>query len=109
MAADASLLAEIRELSAETHIPAELTVIPGLTVRRPIPVLIEDGIGDTVARWVEAGLVSFGGSEGEALDNLAEIIAETRSDLLEDDQTLSRNTRRMLAVIQYYTDDEPPR
>ena len=94
-------LEEVRTLAEETCIPAELSVVPGLALRRPIPVVIEEGDGDVVARWIEPGLVGVGGSEGEAMASLADIIAETLADL-RSDMRLSRNARRMLAVIEAY-------
>ena len=94
-------LEEVRTLAEETITPAELSVVPGLALRRPIPVVIEEGDGDVVARWIEPGLVGIGGSEGEAMDSLADIVADTLTDLRSDTR-LSRNARRMLAVIKAY-------
>ena len=95
-------LEEVRTLAEETIIPAELSVVPGLALRRPIPVVIEEGAGDVVARWIEPGLAGIGGSEGEAMASLADIIADTLADLRSDVALLSTNTRRMLAVIEAY-------
>ena len=95
-------LEEVRTLAEETCIPAELSVVPGLALRRPIPVVIEEGDGDVVARWIEPGLVGIGGSEGEAMASLADIVAETLADLRSDVALLSNNARRMLAVIEAY-------
>ena len=94
-------LEEVRALAEETIIPAELSVVPGLALRRPIPVVIEEGAGDVVACWIEPGLVGIGDSEGEAMESLADIVAETLADL-RSDMRLSRNARRMLAVIEGY-------
>lgn len=95
-------LEEVRTLAEETFLPAELSVVPGLTLRRPIPVVIEEGAGDVVARWIEPGLTGIGGSEGEAMESLADIIADTLADLRSDVTLLSGNTRRMLTVIEAY-------
>ena len=95
-------LEEVRTLTEETIIPAELSVVPGLALRRPIPVVIEEGAGDVVARWIEPGLTGIGGSEGEAMASLADIIADTLADLRSGDMRLSGNARRMLAVIEGY-------
>ena len=95
-------LEEVRTLAEETFLPAELSVVPGLTLRRPIPVVIEEGTGDVVARWIEPGLTGIGGSEGEAMESLADIIADTLADLRSDVTLLSGNTRRMLTVIEAY-------
>lgn len=97
-----AMLEEVRTLAEETVIPAELSVVPGLALRRPIPVVIEEGGGDVVARWIEPGLVGIGSSEGEAMERLADIVAETMADLRADDMRLSRNALRMLAVIEGY-------
>ena len=95
---------EVRALAEETIIPAELSVVPGLALRRPIPVVIEGGADGVVARWIEPGLTGIGGSEGEAMASLADIIADTLADLRSDVTLLSNNTRRMLAVIEGYAD-----
>ena len=95
-------LEEVRTLAEETITPAKLSVVSGLALQRPIPVVIEEGEGDVVARWIEPGLVGIGGSEGEAMDSLADIVAETLADLRSDVTLLSNNTRRMLAVIESY-------
>ena len=94
-------LEEVRALAEGTIIPAELSVVQGLALRRPIPVVIEEGDGDVVARWIEPGLVGIGSNEGEAMESLADIVAETLTDL-RSDMRLSRNARRMLAVIEAY-------
>ena len=95
-------LEELRALAEETVIPAELSVVPGLALRRPIPVVIESDGESVVARWIEPGLTGIGGSEGEAMASLADIVADTLSDLRSDVTLLSNNTRRMLAVIEAY-------
>ena len=93
---------QVGEMNEETITPAELTVVPGLTVHRPIPIVLEGSDEDVVARWVEPHIWGFGGSEGEAIESLAEIIAEVWSDLHDDDMKLSGNARRMLAVMESY-------
>ena len=40
----------------ETITPAELSVLPGLKVLRPIPIVIEESADDVIARWIEPGL-----------------------------------------------------
>ena len=101
--ADAELRVAVME---ETIIPAELSVVPGLALRRPIPVVIEEGAGDVVARWIEPGLTGIGDSEGEAMASLADIIVGTLADLRSDVTLLSNNTRRMLAVIEAYVAEQ---
>lgn len=93
---------QVDEMSEETITPAELTVVPGLTVSRPIPIVLEASAEDVVARWVEPHIWGFGGSEGEAIESLAEIIAEVWDDLHDDDMRLSGNARRMRAVMESY-------
>ena len=97
-------LEEVRSLTEEPPVPAELSVVPGLALRRPIPVVIEGGADGVVARWIEPGLTGIGGSEGEAMASLADIIADTLADLRSGDMRLSGNARRMLAVIEGYAD-----
>lgn len=93
---------QVGEMNEETITPAELTVVPGLTVRRPIPIVIEESAEDVLARWVEPQIWGIGGSEGEAIESLAEIIAEFWADLHDGSMKLSGNARRIRAVMETY-------
>ena len=92
----------VGEMIEETITPAELTVVPGLTVRRPIPIVLEESAEDVLARWVEPHIWGIGGSEGEAIESLADVIAEFWADLHDDGMKLSGNARRILAVMETY-------
>ena len=94
-------------MNEETITPAELTVVPGLRVHRPIPIVIEESAEDVLARWVEPGLTGFGGSEGEAMESLAAIILDVWNDLHADDAASGRNARRILTVIENYAAPTP--
>ena len=97
---------QVGEMSEETITPAELTVVPGLHLHRPIPIVIEESAEDVLARWVEPGLTGIGGSEGEAIESLAAIILEVWKGLRADDVT-GRNAQRVLTVIENYAAPAP--
>ena len=98
---------QVGEMNDKTITPAELTVVPGLTVRRPIPIVIEESAEDVLARWVEPGLTGFGGSEGEAIESLAAIILDVWKDLHADDAVWGSNARRMRTVLENYAAPAP--
>lgn len=93
---------QIGDLADEAVYPAELSVLPGLELRRPIPIIVEESADDAVARWIEPAITGLGRSEGEAVESLAEVIVEVWTELRSDDARLSRNARRMLSVIEAY-------
>ena len=47
---------QVNEMIEESAVPAELSVIPGLELIQPIPILVEESAEDAVARWVEPHL-----------------------------------------------------
>ena len=93
---------QVGELADEAIYPAELSVLPGLELRRPIPIVVEESADDVVARWIEPAITGLGRSEGEAIESLAEVIVEVWAELRSDGDRLSRNTRRMLSIIEAY-------
>ena len=93
---------QVGELADEAVYPAELSVLPGLELRRPIPIVVEESAEDVVARWIEPAITGLGRSEGAAVESLAEVIVEVWAELRSDDARLSRNARRMLSVIEAY-------
>ena len=93
---------QVNEMTEETITPAELTVVPGLEVCRPIPIVLEEYAEDVLARWVEPHIWGLGGSEGEAIESLAEVICEIWADLHDDSMELSGNAHRILAVMETY-------
>lgn len=103
----ADLARQVDELAGESITPAELSVLPGLKLRRPIPIVVEESGEDVLARWVEPGITGIGESEGEAVESLAEIIVDVWHELSADGVKLSGNTRRMLAVIESYAAPSP--
>ena len=98
----ADLRRQVAELADEAVYPAELSVLPGLELRRPIPIVVEESADDVVARWIEPAITGLGRSEGEAIESLAEVIVEVWAELRSDGDRLSRNTRRMLSIIEAY-------
>lgn len=95
----------LEELAGESMVSTEISEVPGLELRRPIPVLLEETDAEVVARWPEPGLTGVGGSGGEAIDSLREEIAATWEDLANmDDQDLSRNARTMRQVMFNYAE-----
>ena len=98
----ADLGRQVAELADEAVYPAELSVLPGLELRRPIPIVVEESADDVVARWIEPAITGLGRSEGEAIESLAEVIVEVWAELRSDGDRLSRNTRRMLSIIEAY-------
>ena len=93
---------QVAEFADEAVYPAELSVLPGLELRRPIPIVVEESADDVVARWIEPAITGLGRSEGEAIESLAEVIVEVWAELRSDGDRLSRNTRRMLSIIEAY-------
>ena len=103
-----STVQELRTIAEDLSVTARLSVLPGLKLRRPIPVMIDKGAEDVVARWIEAEITGIGRSEQEALQDLADNVAETRADLQSTDpHYISGNARRMLAVIDSYVAPNP--
>lgn len=98
-----STVAELEVLAEETLTPAELSTLPGLELRRPIPIVIEESATDAVARWIEPGLAGIGGSEGEAIESLREEVLTVWHDLdTAADSELTRNTRTMRSILRSY-------
>ncbi len=93
---------QVGDLADQAIYPAELSVLPGLELRRPIPIVVEESADDVVARWIEPAITGLGRSEGEAVESLAEVIVEVWTELRSDDAHLSGNARRMLSVIEAY-------
>ena len=99
---------ELRTIAEEVSVAAHLSVLPGLKLRRPIPVAIDKGAEDVIARWIEAELAGIGRSEQEALQDLADNVAAARAELRSTDpRDISGNARRMLAVIDSYVAPDP--
>ena len=98
---------QVNEVIEETITPAELSVLPGLKVLRPIPIVIEESADDVIARWIEPGLTGVGGSEGAAIDSLAAVIVDVWTDLRSENVRLAGNAGRMLAVIENYAAPAP--
>lgn len=88
-------------------IQAFLSVVPGLRIHQPIPVVVVDEEEDSIARWVEAGLVGIASSEGGALDSLRREIRDVCVELssLPADR-LTRTTLVMRNVIAQYAEPE---
>lgn len=103
----ADLGGQVGEMTEETITPAELSVLPGLEVLQPIPIVIEEGADDVIARWIEPGLTGIGGSEGEAIDSLAAVIVDVWTDLRSGDVLRAGNAGRILAVIENYAAPTP--
>lgn len=94
---------QVAEIAEESVTPAELSVIPGFDVLRPIPIVVEESAEDAAARWVEAALYGVGRNEGEAIESVREVIAEVWHDLESaPDSELTRHTRTMRAVLRCY-------
>ncbi len=99
----ADLRQQLNEIAEESITPAELAVVPGFDVLRPIPIVVEESADDAAARWVEAALYGLGRSEGEAIESLRDVISEVWHDLESTaDSGLSRHTRTMRAVLRCY-------
>lgn len=94
---------QVSEMAEESAIPAELSVIPGLELRHPIPILIEESPQDAVARWVEPHLWGVGRNGAEAIESLREELCTVWHDLQSaSDSELSNNTRTMRSVLRRY-------
>lgn len=98
---------QVDEMTEETITPAEMSVLPGLKVLQPIPIVIEEGAEDVIARWIEPGLTGIGGSKGEAIDSLASVIVDVWKDLRSGDMANAGNAGRILAVIENYAAPAP--
>ena len=104
----ADLGRQVGELADEAIYPAELSVLPGLELRRPIPIVVEESADDAVARWIEPGLSGVGNSEGEAIESLREEIHTVWQDLdCAADSELTRNTQMMRSVLRRYVQSAP--
>ena len=104
----ADLGRQVGELADEAIYPAELSVLPGLELRRPIPIVVEESADDAVARWIEPGLSGVGNSEGEAIESLREEIHTVWQDLdRAADSELTRNTQTMRSVLRRYLQSAP--
>ena len=94
---------QVNEMAEESAVPAELSVIPGLELRQPIPILVEESAEDAVARWVECGLCGVGRNDGEAIESLREEICTVWHDLdSAPDSELTRHARTMRTVLRCY-------
>lgn len=103
-----SAVQELRTIAEEISVTAHLSVLPGLKLRRPVPVMIDKDAEDVVARWIEAELTGIGRSEQEALQDLADNVAEVRAELQSmDPRDISGNAQRMLEVIDGYVAPNP--
>ena len=99
---------QVAELADEAVYPAELSVLPGLELRQPIPIVVEESADDAVARWIEPGLSGVGNSEGEAIESLREEIHTVWRDLdCAADSELTRNTQMMRSVLRRYVQSAP--
>ena len=85
--------------------PAELSVVPGFVLKRPIPIIVEESEDDVIAHWVETELMGVGDSEFSALASLTENIQEVWSDLLNEPGTLHVHTQRMLDILRQYVSE----
>ena len=94
---------QVNEMAEESAVPAELSVIPGLELRQPIPILVEESPEDAVARWVEPHLWGVGRNGAEAIESLREELCTVWHDLESaSDSELSHNTRTMRAILRRY-------
>ncbi len=99
---------QVRDLADEAAYPAELSVLPGLELHQPIPILVEESADDAVARWIEPGLYGMGRNENEAIESLREEIHTVWHDLNSAaDSELTRNTRVMRSVLRRYVQSAP--
>ena len=104
----ADLGRQVGELADEAVYTAELSVLPGLELRQPIPIVVEESADDAVARWIEPGLSGVGNSEGEAIESLREEIHTVWQDLdCAADSELTRNTQMMRSVLRRYVQSAP--
>ena len=104
----ADLGRQVAELADEAVYPAELSVLPGLELRQPIPIVVEESADDAVARSIEPGLSGVGNSEGEAIESLREEIHTVWHDLdCAADTELTRNTQMMRSVLRRYVQSAP--
>ena len=98
-----SLTELVTELLETPTLYAELSVIPGFEVHRPIPVVVEaDASDQVVARWIEPQLVAIGPTEAEALAGLADVIGTVWRRFSSNRARLSENARRIRTVIEAY-------
>ncbi len=94
---------QVSEAAEESAVPAELSVIPGLELHQPIPILVEESAEDAVARWVEPHLWGVGRNGAEAIESLREELCTVWHDLESaSDAQLSQNTRTMRAIMRRY-------
>ena len=99
---------QVGEFADDAVYPAELSVLPGLELRRPIPIVVEESADDAVARWIEPGLYGMGGNENEAIESLREEIHTVWHDLsCAVDSELTRNTQMMRSVLRRYVQPAP--
>ena len=104
----ADLGRQVGEFADEAVYPAELSVLPGLELRQPIPIVVEESADDAVARWIEPGLYGMGSSENEAIESLREEIHTVWQDLdRAADSELTRNTQTMRSVLRRYVQSAP--
>ena len=94
---------QVNEMTDDAALSAELSVVPGLKLRQPIPILVEESADDAVARWVESGLYGVGRNGAEAIESLREEIYTVWHDLdSAPDSELTRHARTMRAVLRCY-------
>ena len=94
---------QVNEMTDDSVLSAELSVVPGLKLRQPIPIIVEESAEDAVARWVESGLYGVGRNEGEAIESLREEICTVWHDLdSAPDSELTRHARTMREVLRCY-------
>ena len=94
---------QVDEMADDSVLSAALSVVPGLKLRQPIPIVVEESAEDAVARWVESGLYGVGRNEGEAIESLREEICTVWHDLdSAPDSELTRHARTMREVLRCY-------
>ena len=94
---------QVNEIAEESAVPAELSVIPGLELRQPIPILVEESAEDAVARWVEPHIWGVGRNGAEAIESLREELCTVWHDLENfPESELTNHTRTMRAILRRY-------
>ena len=97
------LAEQVDEMAGMSITSTELSVVPGLGVRRPIPIVVEESGEDATARWIEAGLYGVGCHGGDAIESLREEVRTVWHDLEQaPDSELSPPVRTMREVLRCY-------
>ena len=83
-------------------------MVPGLELRRPIPIVVEESGEDAAARWIEASLYGVGANGHDAIESLREEIRTVWRDLDEaPDSELSGPVQTMREVLRCYVKTAP--